>query len=226
MLTAIALDDEPIALEVIRSFGENTSAVHLLQLFTDPDAALTCIRENQVDLVFLDIHMPDVSGIEWARRLPYPVMIIFTTAYSEHAVESFELEAIDFLLKPFSLERFQKAVDKVERLQQFRKQQATGDHFVIRTGHDKVRIPLADIVIIKSAGNYVQFVTSKEKHLSRLTMAETEAMLPTHLFVRVHRSYIVPVGRIRKLEKSQVWIGEEAIPVGAGYFEMLEKILQ
>jgi DNA-binding LytR/AlgR family response regulator len=226
MLTAIALDDEPIALEVIRSFGVRMPELDIRQFFTNPVEATEYIRENPIDVVFLDIHMPDISGIQWARKMPYPAMIIFTTAYSEHAVESFELDAVDFLLKPFSFDRFSKSVDKAAKLLQLKKQSSQNDHLVIRAGHDKVRIPLADILYCRSAGNYVQFITSKEKHLSRLTMAEAEAMLPARLFVRVHRSYIVPISRIRKLEKAQVWISDQAIPVGAGYFENLEKMVR
>lgn len=226
MLTAIALDDEPIALEVIRSFGEKMPGLDVRHLFTNPVEAMEYVHKNPIDVIFLDIHMPDISGIQWAKKLPYPVMIIFTTAYSEHAVESFELEAVDFLLKPFSFDRFRKSVDKAGKLWMLKKQSPQNDHLVIRAGHDRVRIPFVDILYCRSAGNYVQFITPNEKHLSRLTMAEAEAILPASLFVRVHRSFIVPISRIRKLEKTQVWITGQVIPVGAGYFEKLEKIVR
>ncbi len=223
MMNAIALDDEPIALEVIRQFAGMSTIVNLAQSFTNPFEALNYLKENQTDLVFLDIRMPDISGIAWAQQLPYPVMIVFTTAYSEHALESFELDAIDYLLKPFSQERFMKAVSKAAQLLQLKRQETANGHLFIRTGHDQLKLMLSDILYIKSAGNYVQFITAKEKILSRLTMAEAEALLPHSSFVRVHRSYIVPVGRIRKIEKTQLWLEDQPIPVANGYLESLQK---
>lgn len=223
MINAIALDDEPFALEVIRQFADASASLHLAKCFTNPFEALSYLKESQIDLVFLDIRMPDVSGITWAQQLPYPVMIVFTTAYSEHALESFELDAIDYLLKPFSQERFSKAVTRATRLLQLKNQEIANGHLYIRTGHDQLKLMLSDIVYIKSAGNYVQFITAKEKILSRLTMAETEALLPQSSFVRVHRSFIVPVNRIRKIEKTQIWLEDQPIPIGSGYLESLQK---
>jgi DNA-binding LytR/AlgR family response regulator len=224
MLRTIILDDEPIALDITRSFIEKIPFIDLRGAFTDAFQALEWLRREKADLLFLDIRMPDISGIELLKTLADPPMTIFTTAYSEHAVESFELNTLDYLLKPFSFPRFVKACNKALEQYQLRQAPATQPipatppaPLFIKTGYEKVRVFIDDIEYIQSAGNYVQFVVAGEKILSRLTMTEAEALLPMGLFTRVHRSFIVANAKITRADRWSLWVGNMEVPIGPGY---------
>lgn len=218
MIKAIAIDDEPFALEVIRQHCRSVPFINLQATFTNPDEAIRWLQENKADLLFLDIRMPDISGIDLLRKLNPTPLAIFTTAYSEHAVQSFELDALDYLLKPFSSERFMKACQKARQWMEFRSAAAKDTFIFIKTGYDQVRVSFDDICYIQSAGNYVQFIlTDQKKILSRSTMAETSAMLPTDFFIRVHRQYTVNRRHITRIEKNTIYAGDTAIPIGPGY---------
>jgi DNA-binding LytR/AlgR family response regulator len=228
MLRAIAIDDEPIALDVIRSLVTKISFVQLEQYFTNAFEAIDYLKQHPVDLIFLDIKMPDISGIEMLHALSNPPMVIFTTAYSEHAVQSFELNAIDYLLKPFSQARFLKACNKAQEQFELRSRSvnpvAPLTHIFIKSGHDQVRIDLNDILYIESNGNYMEFIMPDRKILSRLTMKEVEELLPSSSFVRIHRSYIVAKQQVNKIEKNAVWIRKTELPIGPGYAEIADRL--
>jgi DNA-binding LytR/AlgR family response regulator len=228
MLRAIAIDDEPIALDVVKALAGKVVFLEMVGLYTDAYAAMKRLQQEKIDLLFLDIKMPDISGIELLRSLPTPPMVIFTTAYSEHAVQSFELDAIDYLLKPFSQSRFLKACNKAYELHQLKQQRAmppaTG-HVFIKSGYGQVRIKLDDILYLQSTGNYMQFVLREEKLLSRLTMSEAEALLPPPAFVRIHRSYLVASNKVERIERDAIWIAGRELPVGAGYANEIGKIM-
>lgn len=219
MLKAIAVDDEPIALEVIKSFSEKTDYIELLRVFTDAFKAMDFLKQEKIDLIFLDIKMPDISGIDFLKALQHPPMIIFTTAYSEHAVQSFELDAIDYLLKPIALARFLKACNKAFDQHQLRNSSAVGSQIFVKSGYEQVKVALDDIRYVESNGNYVQFVTENKKIMSRLTMTEAAALLPATTFKRIHRFYIVSKKHVTRFDKKYVWIGETEIPIGPGYAE-------
>lgn len=226
MMTAVAIDDEPIALEVVKSLSEKVPFLELKACFTDAFQASDYLQKTKVDLLFLDIKMPDISGLEFVKTLSNPPLVVFTTAYAEHAVSSFELDAIDYLLKPFSLSRFLKACTKAHEQVQLRtNRDASSPSIFVKSGYDQVRLSLTDILFVESAGNYMQFITSSGKILSRLTMAEAQALLPVQQFFRIHRSYIVNRNRIDRIEKSQVWLGDYCVPIGAGYSEVMEQIV-
>jgi DNA-binding LytR/AlgR family response regulator len=226
MMTAVALDDEPIALEVVKSLSEKVPFLELKACFTDAFQAIDYLQNNKVDLLLLDIKMPDISGLELLKSLTQPPLVIFTTAYAEHAVQSFELDAIDYLLKPFSLSRFLKACNKAHELVQLRSNKDFSSPVIfVKSGYDQVRVSLQDILFVESAGNYMQFITPLSKILSRLTMVECQALLPPAQFFRIHRSYIVNRLRIDRIEKTQVWVGDYCVPVGAGYAQALEQIV-
>lgn len=225
MLKAIAIDDEPIALEIIRTLAAKIGFLEVAGTYTDAFEAAKRLRQDRIDLLFLDIKMPDISGVEFLRSIPHPPMVIFTTAYSEHAVESFELDAVDYLLKPFSQARFLKACNKAYELYELRRGTPAGpDHVFIKVGYGQVRVRLSDILYIQSTGNYMQFVLREEKLLSRLTMSETEALLPAVDFVRIHRSYIVANEKVSRVERDSVWIGDRELPIGGGYAGEIGKI--
>jgi DNA-binding LytR/AlgR family response regulator len=226
MLTAIAIDDEPIALEVIKSHASRIPFLDLKACFTNAFEAVDILRSQKIDLLFLDIKMPDISGIDFLESLPVRPMVIFTTAYSEHAVQSFELDAIDYLLKPYSLSRFLKACNKANEQHMLRKANApaTSDSVFIKSGYDQVRVALDDILYAESSGNYVQFVLKEKKIMSRLTMTEAEALLPLASFIRIHRSYIAARRRITRIERTAVWLEEVSLPVGANYIAELANL--
>jgi DNA-binding LytR/AlgR family response regulator len=227
MLASIAIDDEPVALDIIKSLSAKIPFIDLKATFTNAFEAIDFLRKEKIDLLFLDIKMPDISGIDFLRSIPNPPMVIFTTAYSEHAVQSFELDAIDYLLKPFSLSRFLKACNKAQEQLQFRntKTDTSTSSVFIKSGYEQLRVELNDILYAESNGNYVDFVLSGKKITSRLTMSETEALLPSTLFTRIHRSYIVANKHITKIEKNAVWINKAALPVGANYINEVSKII-
>ncbi len=227
MLRAIAIDDEPVALEVIRQHCGGIPFIQLDATFTDPLAAIAWLQQGHTDLLFLDIQMPDLSGLELLKGLQPRPVTIFTTAYSEYAVKGFELDALDYLLKPFSAERFLKACQKARELLELKQAAANGEKYLyIKTGYEQVQVALDDILYVQSAGNYVSFILSKQKILSRLTMAETEALLPAPAFIRIHRSYIVSRKYISRLDKSKVYCNGVALPVGAGYATALQEMMK
>ena len=230
MLHAIAIDDEPIALDVIKTLAEKISFIQLDATFTNAFQAADYLQKEKVDLIFLDIKMPDISGIDFLRSIPQPPMVVFTTAYSEHAVQSFELDAIDYLLKPFSQARFLKACNKALELHKLKTRgdgkSPAQDHIFIKSGTSQLRLPFGDILYIESLGNYVQFITAGKKITSRLTMSEAEALVPASDFIRIHRSYIAAKRHITRIEKSSIWIQQHELPVGPSYISEIEKITQ
>lgn len=216
MITCIAIDDEPKALEIIRNHVSKLDFLRLENTFTDPFQALSFLADHPVDLMFLDIDMPDIGGIQIARHFKQSALIIFTTAHSEYALESYEVEAVDYLLKPFDAVRFLKAVNKVkERLAA--KPLASEDYFFINTGHQKIKLLYADIRCVLAEGNYVMYYTATEKYLVRATIGGTMALLPPRLFVQIHRSSIVSLSRIDKVEDNHVFMQELRLPVGAAF---------
>ncbi|SIT83429.1 LytR/AlgR family response regulator transcription factor [Pontibacter indicus] len=225
-MRAIAIDDEPMALEVVRAHAAKVPFLELVGCFTDAFKALEFLQNEPVDLLFLDIKMPDISGLEFVTSLQKKPMVIFTTAYSEHAVTSFELDAVDYLLKPFSLPRFIKACNKAQELLQLRGTTApVKDYLFLKTGYEQVKVYYDDILYLEAAGNYVTFVLADgKKLLSRMTIQELTEQLPADSFVRVHRSYIVSKKQIDKIERHQVCIKGNEVPVGASYMQQLQGI--
>lgn len=227
MLRAIAIDDEPIALDVVKALAAKVGFLELVGVYTDAYQAMNRLQEEKIDLLFLDIKMPDISGLEFLRSIPSPPMVIFTTAYSEHAVQSFELDAIDYLLKPFSQSRFLKACNKAYELYELKRKGGVTpppDHIFVKSGYGQVRLRLDDILYVQSTGNYMQFVLREDKILSRLTMMEAEALLPSPAFIRIHRSYLVASGKVNRIERESVWVGDRELPIGAGYAREIGKI--
>ena len=228
MLKAIVIDDEPLALEVIKGLTDKVTFIELAAYFTNSFEAMAFLQTNKVDLLLLDIKMPDISGIELLKSIPDPPLVIFTTAYSEHAVEGFELDAIDYLLKPFSLTRFLKACNKAYEYYELKRNKNNDDaglsHVFIKSGYEQVRVELNNIRYAEANGNYVVFVLENQKIASRLTMSEAEALLPVKYFVRVHRSYIVSKKHIQKVDKKTIWVQQTEIPIGPAYIAEIEKI--
>ena len=169
--------------------------------------------------------MPDISGIDFFNSLSRKPLLIFTTAYSEHALTSFEMDAVDYLLKPFSLTRFIKGCNKAYELYQARNTAAGSDHFYVKTGYEQVKVLYDDILYLEAAGNYVNFVLRNKQIMSRSTFAELASQLPAERFVRIHRSFLVAINKIDKVERQQVSIGLQKIPVGEAYSQNLQRVL-
>lgn len=220
-MIAIAVDDEPIALDVVRVHAAKVPYVQLNAVFTNAFDAIAYLQQNPVDLIFLDIKMPDISGIDLVNTLAKPPMVIFTTAYSEHAVKSFELDAVDYLLKPFSLSRFLKACNKAQELYALRSQSPAVPsvaYIFVKDGYEQIKVMLDDILYIEASGNYTQIHLVSGKLLStRITLSEILQILPDTKFIRTHRTFIVARDKISRFDRAQVWIGDQIIPIGATY---------
>ena len=218
-MIAIAIDDEPIALDIVKSHAAKVPFLDLVETFTDAFLAISFLQHNKVDLIFLDIKMPDISGIDFLKSLSTPPMVIFTTAYTEHAVQSFELDAIDYLLKPFSLSRFLKACNKAQELYNLRNQklEAKARHIFIKDGYEKIKVALDEILYIEASGNYTQIQLQDKLVSSRITINDLAELLSKTDFIRCHRAFIVPKNKISKFDRSQIWIGNKIIPIGATY---------
>jgi two-component system, LytTR family, response regulator len=224
-MKVIAIDDESIALSIIENFCSRIPFLSYQGGYISPYEAWARIQKESIDLIFLDIKMPDINGIEWARSLSNSPLIIFSTAYSEHALESFEVQPVDYLLKPYSFERFQRAVTKAHELFQLKLRDQKPD-ILIKSGNEHLKINTAEILFIQSAGNYVQFVLKTKKVTSRLTLLETEKILPVGQFTRIHRSYIVSISAISGFDRQSVFIDEKQIPVGPEYASNLSHLFK
>ncbi|WP_333864512.1 LytR/AlgR family response regulator transcription factor [Sphingobacterium sp.] len=221
-MIAIAIDDEPVALQVIEHHISKVPFIELKSTFTDAFMAIDYLQKQQVDLIFLDIKMPDISGIEFLRSLSIMPMVIFTTAYSEHAVLSFELDAIDYLLKPFSLARFLKACSKAHELYllKAKKPDYSKNYLFVKDGYEHVKVEFAHILYIEASGNYTQIHLSDKCISSRITLTELLELLPKSEFVRCHRAFIVARSKMTKFDKTQILVADRVIPIGATYNDL------
>ncbi|WP_143962895.1 LytR/AlgR family response regulator transcription factor [Litoribacter populi] len=224
LIKAIAIDDEAPGLEVVKSFASKVPFIHLEKTFTNPKEGLEYIFEYQPDLIFLDIHMPQMSGVELAKIIqPLGKTFIFTTAYREYALEGYELQALDYLLKPFSFERFLTALNRA--YQEIIQKNGEETSVFIKDSYDWVRVKLHEIRFIKSDSNLLFIHLENEVFSTRMTITEILEILPKDQYMRVHKSYIANLSAIVKIERHQVWIGKDCVPVASTYREMMESRL-
>lgn len=227
-ITCIAVDDEPISLEVMEDYIARTPNLELLNTFTDGYKAIEFMKENKVQLIFLDIQMPHINGLQLLKSLPEPPLAIFTTAYSNYAIEGFNLNAIDFLLKPFEYDRFLKAVNKAGEYTNYKErpsEQVASSYIFVKSDYQIVKIDLSDISHIEGMDDYVKIFTSKKMILSNITMKEILSKLPAPSFTRVHRSFIVSMAHIESVRNKRIKIGEKFIPVGDSFADSFYKLL-
>lgn len=227
MIQAIAIDDEPLALNVIRAYCQKIDFVNLTDTFTETLPALEFLKKNKPDLLFLDIQMPAMSGLELYRLLGPEIMVVFTTAYSEYAVEGFNLNALDYLLKPFHFDRFLQALNKAKDYQNFlqAKSQVGIDHFFIRADYSTIKIYFSDIQYIEGLDNYLKIhLEGKRPVVARMSMRTMMEQLPQQQFARIHRSYIVSVSKITAVRNKTIFLDEIELPVGANYADVLLKL--
>lgn len=232
-MNCIALDDEPVALDILVEYAGKIEDFQL-ETYTDPVRGMAAIRKQKPDLVLLDIEMGGINGVELAKTLPQGTFLIFTTAYAHYALAGFELDAVDFLHKPFSLERFEKAVGKVRTLQKLSRNTVSADkeadegHITVKSEYRNVNIALSDIAYIEAMDNYVRIhLRNGNTVLPQTSMKNLCEILPENRFIRIHKSYIVPRSNIRNYSRSQVRLGfpDKDIPVGRTFADaFLEKM--
>lgn len=224
-LRCIAIDDEPPALEVLKAYVGQTPGLEMVQVFDDALSAGEFLRDNPIDLVFLDINMPDINGIDLARSLESRSMIIFTTAYRKFAVEGFELNAIDYLLKPVSPDRFKQAVQKAMEYYQYRQgqKQAESEFLFVHSEYRMLKIPLSQIAYIESLEDYVRIhLTDAKPVMSLIPLKKILERLPGDRFYRIHRSYIVAIDKVRSIQNRKASVLEAEIPISDSYLSFID----
>ena len=238
VLNCIAIDDEPSSLRIIREFCSKIQSVNIVGTFTNPYDAIQTLNNNQVDLIFLDVVMPQISGQEFLKTLYNPPMVIFTTAYKEYAFDGFEYDAVDYLVKPFAFDRFLKAVNKAFHLLKLKNPPYASmqDHhgkshefLMVKVEYTTIRVDLNDILYIEGLKDYVKIHTEGKLILTKTTMKNIIEKLPSDSFFRVHKSYIISVDKIDMIENSRIVIGNQRIPIGesfrTSFFEMVSRNL-
>ncbi|UOQ52043.1 LytR/AlgR family response regulator transcription factor [Hymenobacter cellulosivorans] len=234
-LTCIAIDDEPLALDVLRDYARLTPALHLTHTFQDAIQALTYLQAHPVDLLFLDVNMPDLSGIQLLKALRHPPLVVFTTAYTEYAVKSYDFDAVDYLLKPIEFDRFLRAVHKATDalprpspapVAPSAAPLPSPEFVFLKSGPQLVRLRLDEILYVEADRNYCTFVTTMRKVSVLMTLQEAAALLPAAHFVRVHKSFIVALRQVQLIERHQVQVGPAVLPVGKAFWEQLYRAAQ
>ncbi|MCE7054157.1 LytTR family DNA-binding domain-containing protein [Algoriphagus sp. AGSA1] len=225
MIRAIAIDDEPMPLNILARYSQEMEGLSLAKTFTNTRAAKKWLSENPVDLLFLDINMPAQSGLDFFKSLEDTCMVIFTTAHSEYAVDGFNLNAVDYLLKPYSLERFKQAVHKAMEFHQFLSGKTKNNIFV-KADYSIIKIPTQEILFIEAYTDYLKIHRINKKMIvSRMTMSSILEMLPED-FIRVHRSYIVSIHRIDQRGNKRLTIGDNEIPIGKTYSKEVQELFK
>ena len=229
-LKAIIIDDEPLARKLLNDFSSKVPFLEVLGSFSNGLEALEFLKQQSPDLIFLDIQMPDITGLELIRVMRERPQVIFTTAYAEYAVEGFELDATDYLLKPFDFTRFLKAVTKAFERLPGQSQPVTADvedtdFLFVKDGRELVKVRLSDIRYIKGQKDYVQFHTRNGKLMSLMKMRDLEQDLPTKGFLRIHQSFIINTRHIEAIANDKVLIGGEYLPVSQSYKQSFKAFL-
>jgi DNA-binding LytR/AlgR family response regulator len=227
-LNCLVVDDEQLARELL---GEYISKVPFLELkgsIKNPVEVAGILESESIDIIFLDIQMPDITGIELLKTLPNKPVVIFTTAYSEYAIEGYELDVLDYLVKPFSFERFLKAVNKAAEMIKLRKKAAPhaseSGYITISADHKIYRVRLDEILYIEGLREYVSYYTPGKRIIALASLKHLEESLPANQFIRVHKSYIVPIDKVIAIEGNMLDIGVKKIPVGRSYREKVFKV--
>ena len=227
-VNCIIVEDEPLAVKVLTDYVSQVPFLELKATFRDAILATEYLRENDTELIFLDIHLPKLKGMAFLKTLTSPPAIIITTAYHQYAVEAFDLSVTDYLLKPFEFERFLIAVNKVKATVKNKPDSpapAVNKEFIfLNVQKKKVKVLFSDIVYVESQREYIRIVTTKKEYISKMSTHEIEDLLPSHLFKRIHRSFIVSVSRIESYTAEMVEVNGIAIPIGRGYKDVIDNL--
>lgn len=230
MINCIAVDDEPLALELMETYISQVPGLELLETFSDAISAWGFIQKNAVDLVFLDVQMPDITGIQLAKSLnKHQPLLVFTTAYSKYAVDGFNVNAIDYLLKPFDFDRFLEAVNKVKEYKSLHDGAGiTTDETAIfvKSDYKNIRINTRDILYIEGFDDYIRIHLDSDKSIFTLmSLKSVMEKLPESDFIRVHRSYIIPVKKIQRIYNQHIQLADKEIPIGKSYIDSVKVLL-
>ena len=226
-INCLIVDDEPIARQIVQEFVEELDWLQLVGQAESPLKAIHLLTQHSVDLLFLDIEMPQMSGLELLKNIPNPPAVIVTTAYPQYALEGFELSVLDYLLKPIAIERFLKAVLKAKAFFEQKRKPSTSatDYFFVKCDGNIERIELRELLYVKALENYIIIQTTQRKYVTYLTMKGLEEYLPTEQFIKIHKSYLVPIAKIDRIEGNEVHIGNEKLPLSRNLrAEVLERI--
>lgn len=229
ILNCVVVDDEPIARDIIINYISQIPYLKLLASCKDAFEAMEIVKEKSIDLMFLDINMPRLTGLSLLRTLKTTPEVIITTAYSEYALEGFELSVTDYLLKPFSFERFVQATEKVikkrhENILIPTIKEVPENFLFVKSDKKHIKIIINEIRFIEAYGNYINIYTSNEKIITRQTLADFEKQLPPNAFIRIHKSYVVSYSHIKHMEGNHISIGEKQLPIGKVYRDDLLKM--
>lgn len=219
-IKCLIIDDEELARTLLKTYVDKINSLELIGSFESPIDAMQVLKDDSIDIVFLDIQMPDLKGTDFAKMIDSKTKVIFTTAYSEYALEGFDLNALDYLLKPITFERFSKAINKVNV-----ETPNVENTIIIKSGYDLHKLKYDQINYIKSDNEYVVFYTNDKKIMSHQTLKSTEKLLPLSTFIRVHRSYIVNKEKVTALKGRELYISEIKIPVSDRYYSKVKEQL-
>ena len=226
MIKCIAIDDEPLALQLINQYCEKIPFLQLEKVFTNPDEAKEYLLQHTIHLIFLDIQMPDINGVQFYKGLTAKPLVVFTTAFKDYAVDGFNVDAIDYLLKPFDFNRFLKAVYKAKEYQEFlSSQELQLNSLYVKVNYEMMKINLKDIDLVEALDDYIKIHIKPTPVLTLMTLKTMQEKLPSKEFVRVHRSYIVPLSKVEKFSKNKLVVAGKEIPIGSSYSDVYDKLL-
>ena len=235
MINCIIIDDEPLARKGLREYISDVDFLHLAGEYDNPLKATEMISKGEVQLLFLDIQMPKITGLDFMKTLQKPIPVIFTTAFPQFALDGFELNALDYLVKPISFDRFLKAALKAKEYYEVRQKNEVdkrpiaeaGDYFFIKADNKLVKVSFSDILFIEALQNYVVVHTQEKKLITYLTFKSVEEYLPSSQFIKVHKSFIVSATKIDSIEGNDIRIGQHYIPISRNLKdEVMEKLLK
>ena len=237
-INCLVIDDEPLAREGLAGYVDDLDFLHLVGTSESPLEAGTLLNEQTVDLIFLDVQMPKLNGIDFLKTLRQPPLVVLTTAYPQYALEGYQLDVLDYLLKPITFDRFYQAANKAKaqwQLQQRAQQTTTrppavpeasdDDHFFIKVEHKYERIAVRDVLYVEAMQNYVLIYTEQDKYMTLVTLKSVAERLPDDRFVRTHKSYLVAKDKVTSVEGNQIFINERIIPISRHYREAVMEAL-
>jgi len=220
MINCLIVDDEPIARQGIQEYIDQVEFLHATAICKNAIEASSALQNNHIDLVFLDIQMPKITGIDFLKNLSNPPLVIFTTAFPEYAIEGYELNVMDYLLKPISFERFFKSVLKVQAYLSLRlRHEVTQveNYFFIKSNQKIEKVLIEDILYVEALSNYVILYTKNKKHIVYMSFKGMESQLPEGLFIKIHKSYIVAVNAIQTIDNNEVILADHILPISKSY---------
>jgi two-component system LytT family response regulator len=233
-IRCLIIDDKPLAIDILADYTRKTPFLELIATTTNPIEGLSIIREQQIDLVFLDIQMPELTGLQFMKIAGKQCKVILTTAYSEYALDGFEHDVIDYLLKPIAFDRFYRAAEKAmqsignsfDKIPPLPQAEQRNEYLFVKTEHRIQKVNLRDILFVEGLQNYISINTGTERILSLQPLKKIEETLPQKEFIRVHKSFIIALRHITAIERSRIFIGESIIPIGDNYREGFYGIIE